>query len=57
MKTENAFKKIAKADKEVPSELKKKVMNDIAKAKVILELSELFGENLPATFGELFKSK
>jgi hypothetical protein len=43
---ENPFKHIDKPLKEVPQELKAKVMNDIAMAKLIMELAALFSYNI-----------
>lgn len=43
---ENPFKHIEQPLKEVPEELKSKVMNDIAMAKLIMELAALFSYNL-----------
>ncbi|MGZ0017247.1 hypothetical protein [Yeosuana sp. AK3] len=43
---ENPFKQIDKPLKEVPQELKAKVMNDIAIAKLIMELAALFSYNI-----------
>ncbi|MCB0399352.1 MAG: hypothetical protein KDD26_06950 [Winogradskyella sp.] len=43
---ENPFKQINQPLKEVPAELKSKVMNDIAMAKLLMELAELFSYNL-----------
>ncbi|NRB84156.1 MAG: hypothetical protein HRU49_10350 [Winogradskyella sp.] len=42
---ENPFKKINQPLKEVPAELKSKVMHDIAMAKLFMELAELFSYN------------
>ncbi|MFN2396293.1 MAG: hypothetical protein ABR597_11460 [Bacteroidales bacterium] len=56
MNTENAFKKIENSEREVPSELKKKVMNDIAIAKSIIEFSELFTDNIPNAIMDMLKS-
>ncbi|MGG5487310.1 hypothetical protein [Gaetbulibacter sp. PBL-D1] len=39
---ENPFKQIDKPLKKVPDELKAKVMNDIAIAKLLMELASLF---------------
>ena len=39
---ENPFKYINKPYKPVPGELKEKVMNDIAIAKLLMELAQLF---------------
>ena len=43
---ENPFTQINKPLKQVPEELKAKVMNDIAIAKLLMELAELFSYNL-----------
>lgn len=42
----NPFKKIYEPINEVPKELKAKVMHDIAMAKLIMELAELFSYNI-----------
>jgi len=41
----NPFKNINQPLKEVPVELKSKVMNDIAMAKLIMDLAALFSYN------------
>ncbi|WP_299128971.1 hypothetical protein [uncultured Winogradskyella sp.] len=43
---ENPFRQINQPLKEVPAELKGKVMHDIAMAKLFMELAELFSYNL-----------
>ena len=43
---ENPFKQINQPLREVPPELKGKVMHDIAMAKLLMELAELFSYNL-----------
>ena len=43
---ENPFKHIDKPLQSVPDELKAKVMNDIAIAKLLMELADLFSLNL-----------
>ncbi len=43
---ENPFKKIDMPLKEVPKELKAKVMSDIAMAKLIMDLAALFSYNM-----------
>ena len=43
---ENPFTHINQPLKQVPAELKAKVMNDIAVAKLLMELAELFSYNL-----------
>ena len=42
---ENPFNQINKPLKEVPPELKSKVMSDIAMAKLIMDLAALFSYN------------
>ena len=49
---ENPFKHIDKPLRSVPEELKAKVMNDIAIAKLIMELAELFSYN----FGDVIET-
>ncbi|HNQ27278.1 MAG TPA: hypothetical protein PKL92_05100 [Aquaticitalea sp.] len=43
---ENPFRKIDKPLKPVPPELKAKVMNDIAMAKLLMEVAGLFSINM-----------
>ena len=43
---ENPFKQINQPLKEVPAELKSKVMHDIAMVKLFMELAELFSYNI-----------
>ena len=43
---DNPFKHINQPLKEVPVELKSKVMSDIAMAKLIMELAALFSYNI-----------
>lgn len=43
---ENPFNQIDQPLKEVPIELKGKVMHDIAMAKLFMELAELFSYNI-----------
>ncbi|ALJ03780.1 hypothetical protein APS56_00825 [Pseudalgibacter alginicilyticus] len=49
---DNPFKDINKPLKEVPQELKAKVMHDIAVAKLLMELAALFSYNI----GDLIES-
>ena len=49
---DNPFKHINQPLKEVPQELKSKVMNDIAVAKLLMELAALFSYNI----GDLIES-
>ncbi|AUP77706.1 hypothetical protein C1H87_02845 [Flavivirga eckloniae] len=48
----NPFKDINKPLKQVPKELKSKVMRDIAMAKLLMDLAELFSYNI----GDLIES-
>ena len=43
---ENPFESLNKPLKEVPKELKSKVMHDIAVAKLLMEIAELFSYNV-----------
>ena len=43
---DNPFKHINQPLREVPQELKSKVMNDIAIAKLLMELAALFSYNM-----------
>lgn len=43
---DNPFKNIDKPLQEVPAELKSRVMKDIAKAKLLMELASLFSLNI-----------
>ncbi len=54
---ENPFKNIDQPLKEVPQELKGKVMHDIAMAKLFMELAELFSYNLGYIIESVSKSR
>ncbi|GGW64597.1 hypothetical protein DFQ11_10291 [Winogradskyella epiphytica] len=54
---ENPFKQINQPLKEVPAELKDKVMHDIAMAKLIMDLAELFSYNLSYIIESVTKSR
>ena len=53
----NAFKELDKLIGEVPPELKKKVMGDVAAAKLILELASLFTSNCMSVIESLLKTR
>jgi len=53
----NPFKEMEGALLEAPTHMKKKVMNDIAAAKLILEMSALFTCNYKSTIEEMFNTK
>ena len=52
----NPFKELDKLLLEAPKHLKKKVMNDIATAKLIMDLASLFTINYQSVLGGLFKT-
>lgn len=52
----NPFKNINN-DIEVPKEMKASVMNNVAKAKLIKDLSNLFTDNYKSSLKNLFKDK
>ena len=54
---ENPFKHINQPLKEVPPELKAKVMNDIAMAKLIMELAALFSYNVGSIIETVIKNR
>ncbi len=54
---ENPFEFIDKPLKEVPQELKGKVMNDIAMAKLLMELAALFSYNIGHVIESVMKNR
>lgn len=54
---ENPFKHINQPLKEVPQELKSKVMSDIAMAKLIMELAALFSYNIGDVIETVMRSR
>ena len=54
---ENPFLHIDKPLKEVPPELKSKVMNDIAMAKLFMELAALFSYNIGDIIESVMKQR
>jgi len=54
---ENPFRKLDKPLKSVPPELKAKVMNDIATAKLLMELADLFSLNVGKVIEETIKKR
>ncbi len=57
MKRENPFKKLGYPPKDVPIELREKVMADVASAKLLMDMASLFTSNYKATMESLFKTK
>ncbi len=55
-KHKNPFKELEASLYEAPPEMKKKVMNDIAAAKLIMDMASLFSINLGDALRKLFKT-
>ncbi|MFD0799352.1 hypothetical protein ACFQZJ_17910 [Maribacter chungangensis] len=53
----NPFKRIQGDLKDVPPELRQKVMNDVAMAKLIMEMASLFTKDYAALIAGLMKTK
>lgn len=54
---DNPFKHINQPLKEVPQELKSKVMSDIAMAKLLMELAALFSYNIGDVIDTVMKKR
>ncbi|MFC4222220.1 hypothetical protein [Flagellimonas marina] len=52
----NPFKQLEASLKEAPPEMKQKVMNDIAAAKLIMDLASLFSLNVGSALRKLFRT-
>lgn len=57
MERENPFKKIGNPNREVPKELKEKVMSEIASLKLVTDIAALFTSNYQSTMTSFFKDK
>ncbi|WP_027392446.1 hypothetical protein [Aquimarina latercula] len=57
MERENPFKKIGTPPREVPKELKDKVMADVASVKLITDMAGLFTSNYQAALKAFFRTK
>ena len=53
---QNPFKELDRLLKEVPPHLKKKVMNDVATAKLIMDMANLFTVNVQSVISGMFKT-
>ena len=53
----NPFKNLEGDLKDVPPELRKKIMDDVAAAKLIMELSNLFTGNFASIIEGMMKTK
>jgi hypothetical protein len=54
MERENPFKKITGVEKEVPVELRQRVINDASSAKLIMDMAHLFTQNYKAAISSMF---
>lgn len=52
----NPFKELEASLREAPPGMKKKVMNDIAAAKLIMDMASLFSINLGSALRKFFKT-
>ena len=52
----NPFKELQRSLKSVPPEMRRKVMNDVAIAKLFMDMTFLFTKNYPSTMTGLFKT-
>tara|TARA_R110000823_G_scaffold314135_1_gene442768 strand:+ start:119 stop:322 length:204 start_codon:yes stop_codon:yes gene_type:complete len=57
MERENPFKKLGYPPKEVPKELKGKVMEDVALLKFIMDSASLFSTNYSHAIESFFKKR
>ncbi|RYC50213.1 hypothetical protein [Flagellimonas olearia] len=55
-KERNPFKQLEASLKEAPPGMKKKVMNDIAAAKLIMDMASLFSINIGSALRKLFRT-
>jgi len=55
MSPENPFKKLEENLREVPDDLKKKVLNDALRAKLLLEVSSHFLNDIPKVLLKMFE--
>tara|TARA_R110000868_G_scaffold97876_2_gene269315 strand:- start:2007 stop:2183 length:177 start_codon:yes stop_codon:yes gene_type:complete len=51
----NPFKKIALPPQEVPKELKNKVMDDVARIKLLMDMTDLFTSNFSSAAKSILK--
>lgn len=55
MNAENPFKQLEGNLREVPEELRKQVFNDVLRAKLIMEISSHFLDDIPKAIQSMFK--
>jgi len=56
-KSKNPFKDLGILIKDAPPNLKSKVMNDVATAKLIIDLASLFTLNVKEALSGMFKTR
>lgn len=56
MNKQNPFKKLNQHKEEVPKELRQKVMGNVSKAKLLMDIAGIFTDALPSSISNLFKS-
>jgi hypothetical protein len=54
---DNPFKKIALPPQEVPKELKTKIMADVARVKLLMDITDLFTTNYSTAAKSFFEKK
>jgi len=54
---QNPFKDLGKLIKDAPPNLKTKVMNDVATAKLLMDLAPLFTINVKEVLSGMFKTR
>lgn len=52
----NPFKELEASLREAPPGMKKKIMNDIAAAKLVMDMASLFSINLGSALRKLFRT-
>ncbi len=57
MERENPFKQIGQPKKEVPIELRQRVIKEVATAKLLMDMAALFTSNYKSALGSLFLTK
>ena len=56
-KSKNPFKDLGRLIKDAPPNLKSKVMNDVATAKLVMDLASLFTLNVKEALSGMFKTR
>ena len=57
VQNQNPFENLERDLKDVPPELRKKVMEDVATAKLVMELANLFTGNFASVIEGMLKTK